>query len=270
MTGNDNQVERKRLIRLTKEERKDTALILIATQVVEAGVDIDMDVGYKDSSLLDSEEQFLGRINRSYKGNGVFGEVWFFDLDSEKTVYKNDLRVPADFTIRSENMRNVLETKEFSEYYFLLLESLKEQNREINENNIVDFFENTVGKMEFAEIAKRMRLIEDNNRNVSIYFCRDVTLEDGEVLSGKKVWDEYKALLKNQSMDYAEKKVLLSQIQSKMDYFIYEVKRYKIGNSNFIWNDQIGELYCIEDSDDYFVDGKFNEDMFECNGGLII
>ena len=36
---------------------KDKAVILVATQVVEAGIDIDMDIGYKDISKLDSEEQ---------------------------------------------------------------------------------------------------------------------------------------------------------------------------------------------------------------------
>lgn len=39
------------------------SVILVATQVIEAGVDIDMDIGYKDCSKLDSEEQFMGRIN---------------------------------------------------------------------------------------------------------------------------------------------------------------------------------------------------------------
>ncbi len=46
---------------------KDKAVILVATQVVEAGIDIDMDIGYKDISKLDSEEQFIGRINRNFK-----------------------------------------------------------------------------------------------------------------------------------------------------------------------------------------------------------
>ena len=35
-------------------------ILLITTQVVEAGVDIDMDLGFKNISLIDSDEQ-LGR-----------------------------------------------------------------------------------------------------------------------------------------------------------------------------------------------------------------
>lgn len=64
MTGDSCILDRKRIIRQTKEMK---SVILIATQVIEAGVDIDMDIGYKDISRLDSEEQFMGRINRSGK-----------------------------------------------------------------------------------------------------------------------------------------------------------------------------------------------------------
>lgn len=68
MTGDSCILDRKRIIRQTKEMK---SVILIATQVIEAGVDIDMDIGYKDISRLDSEEQFMGRINRSGKKEGV-------------------------------------------------------------------------------------------------------------------------------------------------------------------------------------------------------
>src|SRR5690606_27921607 len=40
-------------------------ILLITTQVVESGVDIDMDLGFKDRSLIDSDEQLAGRINRN-------------------------------------------------------------------------------------------------------------------------------------------------------------------------------------------------------------
>lgn len=60
---------------------KDKAVILVATQVVEAGIDIDMDIGYKDISKLDSEEQFIGRINRNFKRKGVvYFSIWIMKV----------------------------------------------------------------------------------------------------------------------------------------------------------------------------------------------
>lgn len=73
MSGDDNIGERDRII---KKVKSINSIILVATQVVEAGVDIDMDIGYKNISMLDSEEQFLGRINRSCKKDEC--TVYFF------------------------------------------------------------------------------------------------------------------------------------------------------------------------------------------------
>ena len=58
LTGDDSLIEREKILAPIKKQ-ENVGLILIATQVIEAGVDIDMDIGYKDISLLDSEEQFL-------------------------------------------------------------------------------------------------------------------------------------------------------------------------------------------------------------------
>src|SRR5690606_9597367 len=63
-------------------------VILISTQVVEAGVDIDMDLGFKDKSLLDSDEQLAGRVNRN--ANKSDCKVFIFQLDRAADVYRRD------------------------------------------------------------------------------------------------------------------------------------------------------------------------------------
>ena len=47
ISGDDNKFERKKIIKLIKERKVN---IVVATQVIEAGVDIDMDIGFKDIS----------------------------------------------------------------------------------------------------------------------------------------------------------------------------------------------------------------------------
>ena len=87
LTGEDNKARRSSVIK--KINNKDKKVILISTQLIEAGVDIDVDVGYKNISGLDNEEQFLGRINRSCKKSG---KAYFFYLTDAKKVYKNIIR----------------------------------------------------------------------------------------------------------------------------------------------------------------------------------
>ena len=73
LTGEDNKARRNSIIKKINSKYK--KIILISTQLIEAGVDIDVDVGYKNISGLDNEEQFLGRINRSCKKSG---KAYFF------------------------------------------------------------------------------------------------------------------------------------------------------------------------------------------------
>lgn len=266
MTGDDNSIERQRIINSIKSENAEKeGIILIATQVIEAGVDIDMDIGYKDISKLDSDEQFMGRINRSCKKSGV---VYFFDLDKTDKIYKNDVRVNKELSLLEERMREILLNKNFKDYYLPVLNLIIERfNNTFNDDNLDKFFKEEVGRLNFTRVEERMKLIEENNWNMSIYLGRVINNEDtGLTIDGKELWENYKKLLIDNSMDYAEKQVRLSEVKSKMNYFIYEISK----NTDLTWNDKIGELYYIEDGEQYFVGGKLDKDKFQKEVGMFI
>ena len=264
MTGDDNQIDRKRILREMDTADKDKAVILVATQVVEAGIDIDMDIGYKDISKLDSEEQFIGRINRNFKRKGV---VYFFDMDNESGIYKEDYRVDTAYTLRKDEMKQLLADKNFGKYYDYILKGIRKyRNDRKNENGIEAFVDN-VKKLDFVWISQKMKLIDKNDDwKMSVYFAREITTDTGEIIDGKQVWERYRELLSDMTMNYAKKQILLSEVKSKMSYFIYQIK---IDNS-LDYNDRIGELYLIEDVEQYFENGRLNTDKFYSQGNLFV
>jgi CRISPR-associated endonuclease/helicase Cas3 len=260
MSGDDNIGERDRIINKAKSI---SSLILVATQVVEAGVDIDMDFGYKNISILDSEEQFLGRINRSCKKEG--SAVYFFKIDEAKNIYKNDIRVNNDITLENTNIRKVLKRKDFSEFYDLVIKRLKDLTNRFNELNINKFFNEAVRDLEFKNIADRLKLINEQDNKISVYLSSNLIVK-GIELDGTALWYEYKSLLMKDTMDYSERKVKLSEIRAKMNNFIYEIK----WNYDFPYNDRLGDLYFIEDGDKYFKEGKLDKEKFISGIGDII
>lgn len=264
MTGDDNQIDRKRILREMDTADQDKAVILVATQVVEAGIDIDMDIGYKDISKLDSEEQFIGRINRNFKRKGV---VYFFDMDNESGIYKEDYRVDTAYTLRKDEMKQLLADKKFGKYYDYILKGIRKyRNDRKNENGIEAFVDN-VKKLDFVWISQKMKLIDKNDDwKMSVYFAREITTDIGEIIDGKQVWERYRELLSDMTMNYAKKQILLSEVKSKMSYFIYQIK---IDNS-LDYNDRIGELYLIEDAEQYFENGRLNTDKFYSQGNLFV
>lgn len=266
MTGDDNTVDRQEILRKIKDDTYcREGMLLVATQVIEAGVDIDMDIGYKDISILDSEEQFMGRINRNAKRKGM---VYFFNLcDAGKIYGKHDFRSSAEYTLQNPQMQEVLVSKDFSQYYGKVLGTLQHsKNQSSGEEGIRTFIDEEVGKLNFQRVEGRMQLIEEDKWTMSVFLARTITLPSGECVDGYKVWKQYSEILQKTQGDYAEFRIKLSQIRSQLNLFIYKIKK----NSNLLFHDRIGELYYLEHGEDFFEDEKLNKAKLEEAGGLFI
>ncbi|WP_339072293.1 CRISPR-associated helicase Cas3' [Fusobacterium animalis] len=255
LTGEDNKARRNSIIKKINSKYK--KIILISTQLIEAGVDIDVDVGYKNISGLDNEEQFLGRINRSCKKSG---KAYFFYLTDAKKVYKNSVIIENKLNLFSDEMKDVLENKNFDVFYSKVLEILKRKAKEkINNDN----FETIIFNKKFKLLKERMKLIEEQDDKKTYFFNRTLTNEEieeiGENIDGSEVWERYVDILKEEN--YAKKIVELSKIREKMMYFLYEVKK----NVELNYSDIKGSIIYIDDGDEYFTDGVYTGgegDMF--------
>lgn len=265
LSGDDSIAERKRILDVIKNATN--TIILVATQVIEAGVDIDMDIGYKNISKLDSEEQFLGRINRSCKKSGI---AYFFEVDEARSIYKNDVRLSKSLMLKDnnkdnndkDNMKTILINKDFAEYYGRVLETT-EKKYEIEFNK----FKESIINLNNEDIANHMKLIDDNENMVQIYLARKLNIND-EVLDGKELWLKYVDLLQNgkKEMPYAEWKVKLSEIIAQMNNFIYEVNKNKLSLDQY--DAVMGNMIYIEDGEKYFIKDKFNRDIFQGLGSV--
>lgn len=247
LTSNDNKYNREKIMSLIKNNHdKDINFILISTQIIEAGADIDMDVGFKEISLPDSEEQFLGRINRSCKKNNC--ECYFFRLTNESSnaslVYSKDLRFP--YNIADKTIQKYFENKNFTEIYNYILNDLKIKINSHNQDNISEFYKYIILN-NYKEINRRLQLLEEEKYSVSAYIPYILNIENEINLNGFEVWQEYIDLLNNKTLSYAEFRVGLSKIQSKMSYFTFQLRK----NKDIIKDkDKIYGYYYIKPSED--------------------
>ena len=170
-----------------------------------------MDIGYKAIAKMDSEEQFMGRINRSYTKDKT-GIVYFFQMDDSKQIYGEDIRANYECSIMEEEIWTFLKDKNFPAYYKKII-SIWKKNYEKRVN--IDFFSKSVKDLDFPEVKKQMQLIEENKWSMSLYLGRTVTDEQGNIIDGRNVWESYKELLYNNEMNYAERRVKLSVVTSK-------------------------------------------------------
>lgn len=61
--------------------------ILVATQCVEAGVDVDFDMGFRDLAPIDSIIQVAGRINRNDRTNMQYSPLYVVNLGDCRRIY---------------------------------------------------------------------------------------------------------------------------------------------------------------------------------------
>lgn len=264
LSGDDNKAYRQHIINKSKSEM----LIIVATQVIEAGVDIDMDIGFKDISTIDSEEQFMGRINRSCQHEG---RVYFFNMDDARKIYRGDNRLGLDLT--QEKYRDILKNKKFDIYYKEVLDSIKQQGDRFQNGTMTNYenFAELVKKLNYKEISKTMTLI--NSQNFTLYFpfqidlsiykgikefidLDEVFLTNGK-LDGQKVWDEFKLI--STIKEFPRREHQKSILNTLMQFFTFSLIKFNEKHTLPYFDYEFGGYFFIQNYEEFITsEGKFD------------
>ena len=231
----DNKIRKDEIIKICQEENTEKNIILVSTQVIEAGVDIDMDLGAKDISFADLDEQFMGRINRNCKKKNC--KVFFFNLTPTERIYREDLRINLD--ILKDDILDVLHTKNFNTYYNKVFNKINNINKTYDDIN--GKFKEDLKKLNYNNIKKYMTLIDSDN--ISIYIPKVINYEN-KIISGYDIWNKYIELLKDNKLEYCEKRIKLHNIQTQMQLFTYNIHI----NNNIQLTDMTGGYYYLDDN----------------------
>ena len=263
-------------------------ILLVTTQVVEAGVDIDMDLGFKDRSLIDSEEQLAGRVNRNVKKTGC--KVFLFDLDDAAVIYGKDLRYKEIKKTFEANYLQLLAEKRFDEVYERVAKWLNENNAIANMGGSLPAYQRALNSQNFPKVDKDFMLIEQNNITVfvpielpvfikgaegrdeavftrqQIDFLTSFNLSVNDFVCGKEVFDLYKSLITDKSTEYPERKRNIKQIQSILSLFSFSlfaesgvVKELQSGGDQ----EEFGYLYLSRYNEVYSLDSGLLDKQFE-------
>lgn len=144
----------------TMENKETNPIRVIATQLIEAGVDVDFPVVFRQEAGLDSILQAAGRCNR--EGKSALCTTYVFSLSKEQTL-------PPGFITQSNNARKAMGT----DHDWFSPESMKSYFHQLHSR--VDTFDKQQMEAllykfncEFEEAAKQFHLIDDNTLSVII------------------------------------------------------------------------------------------------------
>lgn len=158
---------------------------VVSTSLIEAGVDVDFPVAYREQCGLDSLLQTAGRCNR--EGRPEVGPVYRFQLDGQAAPQMLAQNISAmNYAARRHTD---LSSPEAIKAYFNELFNLRSPDR-LDKKHILSMIENGVSGciLPFAQVAELFRLIETPTRTVYLplgagaELCRQ--LRDGKMSRG--------------------------------------------------------------------------------------
>ncbi len=240
LSGTIIEPRRKYIIEYLKDENnRKKKILLITTQVVEAGVDIDMDLGFKNQSLIDSDEQLAGRINRNVKKKNC--ELWLFRADTAKSIYGKDLRYDVTANFNTDYVYEILTKKNFDALYERVFEEIDKLNTSGYKTNF-NTYKSNFEKINFRKINEDFKLID--SQNISVFVPADIDIHcygsennfsESEIkfikdnnclhnenqVSGEKIWNLYVSLIQNKEKRFSPDVKILNGIMSKFVFSVF-------------------------------------------------
>jgi len=169
-----NVIPKHRLMRIEEIKKDKGRKIIVSTQLIEAGVDIDVDRVFRDFGPLDSINQVAGRCNRNLSNNKK-GVVKVFVLKDERREFYKYIYGTNDLALFKT--RKLLEKEnELSERNFLELienyyKELGQAKSDDEAKRLVEFIE----RMDIETASSQFKLIEDGfpTKNLFVEIDKD-------------------------------------------------------------------------------------------------
>jgi CRISPR-associated endonuclease/helicase Cas3 len=197
---------KQRIDEVTKMLKRDEKIILIATQVVEAGVDFDFDVVIRDIAPIDSIIQSAGRCNRN--GEKENGNVYVYSMvDDSGTYYGTRVYGKTLINISRELLED-RECIEEKEYFELIGDYFNEVDENKNQEDSEKFKESII-KMRFSDenySLDKFSLIKENSNYVDVFF----RIND----EAERIYDELLKALSIKNIEAKSEKML--EIKNKV------------------------------------------------------
>jgi len=207
-----------RINEIKKKLKAKEPIVVVSTQLIEAGVDIDFDIVVRDLAPFDSIVQSAGRCNR----NGCSkGQVFVFYLKKEdedrQSFYSTKIydAVLLDITrsiLLSREQITESEIHQLSQQYFQ--ETLNRKNQQ-ESKLIIDCirFLQYSSPDEGAFTIEKFKLLDEK------YFEIDVFIELDE--NAQKLWEMFVELYRDNSIDRFERKRKFAEF--KTDFYNYVI-----------------------------------------------
>lgn len=204
--------DRKTRINAIKEERE-FRKVIVSTQLIEAGVDIDVDIVIRDFAPLDAINQVAGRCNRN--GKKQQSDVYIFRLNNGHKEFHQYIYDPILISKTLDILipYNIIEEKDFykiAQAYFQLVKNhkSKDTSKKLLEN---------IYKVEHRKANESFKLIEQDYEKVDVF----IELDE----KAKGIWNQFQRL--KEIKDPIQRKNQFYQFKKEFYDYVISINKEK-------------------------------------------
>ncbi len=173
--------------------------VIVSTQLIEAGVDIDADMVYRDFGPMDSINQVAGRCNRN-SAKADKGTVSIFILKDDRKEFYKYIYDPFLMSKTLDTLKNINDPIKESDFLELNNKYFKAVKMGMGDEKSKENLA-CLAQLSFRDLSKKFKLIEEDYPKVNVF----VELDDTAV----EIWKKYQ--------DMRMEKDLKERIRKKLE-----------------------------------------------------
>lgn len=165
-------------IKTALKDDKNEIIRVVSTQLIEAGVDLDFPVVFRQEAGLDSILQAAGRCNR--EGRCGLSTTYVFSLSKEHSLPKGDIQAANSARLNLGNDHDWFAPETMTSFF----KQLYCRKESFDKKDIRHYLYYPTNNLSFQTAAKEFQLIEDDGVNVVVCWKNSIDLVQQLLVNG--------------------------------------------------------------------------------------
>lgn len=165
-------------IKTALKDDKNEIIRVVSTQLIEAGVDLDFPVVFRQEAGLDSILQAAGRCNR--EGRCGLSTTYVFSLSKEHSLPKGDIQAANSARLNLGNDHDWFAPETMTSFF----KQLYCRKESFDKKDIRHYLYYPTNNLNFQTAAKEFQLIEDDGVNVVVCWKNSIAIVQQLLVNG--------------------------------------------------------------------------------------
>jgi CRISPR-associated endonuclease/helicase Cas3 len=221
-------------------DKTNKKVILVSTQVIEAGVDLDFNVAVRDIGPVDSIVQTAGRCNREGGREAEDSPFFVYRIIDNRDKYRREHAQYVYGSVAIEITRSILNSARQISDIANLVDNYNKEVKFRRSNLTSDEIYNHVSELNYEEVAKKFLLIDEDEYKLPVF----VDFDD----DATRIWKRFVDILINDDKNEKRKSRTAEYIElrNQMGQYMIDVREKEIQAADL---QEINGIYKINRKD---------------------